>query len=98
MRPGNENPDWIEQNKWTISKNDYWQIGMKITYADSLNRSLKHKQFIRAQKSNHAISKIQSLLLTKSGHENHIHQEYLNATDEVSICKSAQETWNIIIG
>ena len=46
---------------------------MKITYADSLNRSLKHKQFIRAQKSNHAISKIQALLLTKSGHENHIH-------------------------
>jgi hypothetical protein len=70
---------------------------MKVTDVESLDRSLKLKQFIRAYKSNHVISKIQALLSSKSGHGKCMHQEYANVTEEESICKSAQETLNIII-
>jgi hypothetical protein len=78
-------------------KNDYSKGGMKVTDVESLNRSLKLKQFIRAHNSNHVISKIQALISTKSGSGHHLHQEYQNVTDEESICKSAQETLNFII-
>ena len=78
-------------------KNDYSKGGMKLTDVESLDRSLKLKQFIRAHNSNHIISKIQAIISTKSSHGNHIHQEYPNATEEESICKSAQETLSIII-
>jgi hypothetical protein len=78
-------------------KKGYSKGGMKVTDVESLDRSLKLKQFIRAYNSNHIISKIQALLSTKSGHGKCIHQEYPNVTEEESICKSAQETMNIII-
>jgi hypothetical protein len=78
-------------------KNDYSKGGMKVTDVESLNRSLKLKQFIRAHNSNHVISKIQALISTRSGSGHHLHQEYQNVTDEESICKSAQETLNFII-
>ena len=78
-------------------KNEYSKGGMKVTDVESLDRSLKLKQFIRAYNSNHLISKIQALLSTKSGHGKCIYQEYPNVTEEESICKSAQETLNIII-
>jgi hypothetical protein len=78
-------------------KNDYSKGGMKVTDVESLDRSFKLKQFIRAYNSNHVISKIQALLSTKSGHCKCMHQEYANVTEEESICKSAQETLNIKI-
>jgi hypothetical protein len=61
-------------------KNDYSNGGMKVTDVESLDRSLKLKQFIRAHNSNHVISKIQALLSTKSGLGNYIYQEYPNVT------------------
>ncbi len=64
----NENPNGIDQIKGTIMKNEYSKGGMKVTDVESLDRSLKLKQFIRAYNSNHIISKIQALLSTKSGH------------------------------
>jgi hypothetical protein len=75
----------------------YSKDGMKVMDVESLDRSLKLKQFIRAYKPNHVISKIQALLSTKSGHVKGLCQEYPNVTEEESICKSAQETMNIII-
>jgi hypothetical protein len=93
----NENPNGIDRIKRTIMKNDYSKGGMKVTDVESLDRSLKLKQFIRAHNSNHVISKIQAFLSTKSGHEFHMHQEYPKVTEEESVCKSAQETLNIII-
>ena len=78
-------------------KNEYSKGGMKVTDVESLDRSLKLKQFIRAYNSNHIISKIQALLSKKSGDGKCIHQEYQNVTEEESICKSAQETLNILI-
>ena len=85
------NPNGIDRIKRTIMKNDYSKGGMTVTDVESLDRSLKLKQFIRAYKSNHVISKIQALLSTKSGHGKCMHQEYANVTEEESICKSAQE-------
>jgi hypothetical protein len=93
----NENPNGIDRIKRTIMKNEYSKGGMKVTDVESLDRSLKLKQFIRAYNSNHIISKIQAILSTKSGHGKCIYQEYPNVTEEESICKSAQETLNIII-
>jgi hypothetical protein len=55
---------------------------MKVTDVESLNRSLKLKQFVRAYNSNHIISKIQALLSTKTGHDKCILQEYPNVTEE----------------
>jgi hypothetical protein len=93
----NENPNGIDRIKRAIMKNDYSKGGMKVTDVESLDRSLKLKQFVRAFNSNHVISKIQALLSTKSGHDKCIHQEYPKVTEEEAICKSAQETMNIII-
>jgi len=78
-------------------KKGYSKGGMKVTDVESLDRSLKLKQFIRAYNSNHIISKIQALISTKSGHGKCIHQEYPNVTEEESICKSVQETMKTII-
>jgi hypothetical protein len=78
-------------------KNDYSKGGMKVTNVESLDRSLKLKQLLRGYNSNHVISKIQALLSTKSGHCKCIHQEYANVTEEGSLCKSNQETLNILI-
>ena len=93
----NENPNGIDQIKRTIMKNDYSKGGMKVADVESLDRSLKLKQFIRAHNSNHVISRIQDLLSTQSDHGGCMRQEYSNVTEEESICKTAQETLNIII-
>jgi hypothetical protein len=60
----NENQNGIDRIKRAIMKNDFPKGGMKVTDTESLNCSLKLKQFIRANNSNHAISKIQ-MHLTK---------------------------------
>ena len=93
----NENPNGIDRIKRAIMKNDYSKGGMKVTDVESLDRSLKLKQFIRAYNSNHIISKIQALLTSRSGQGNQIQQEYQDVTKEEAICQSAQETLNIII-
>ena len=92
-----DNQNGIDRIKRSIMKNDYSKGGMKVTDIECLNRSLKLKQFFRAQKSNHVISTIQLLTSTKSGQENAIYQEYQTVTKEEPICSSAQETLNIII-
>jgi hypothetical protein len=93
----NENPNGIDRIERAIMKNEYSKGGMKVTDVDSLDRSLKLKQFIRAYNSKHIISKIQALLTSRSGQGNQIQQEYKDVTKEEAICQSAQETLNIII-
>jgi hypothetical protein len=68
-------------------KNEYSKGGMKVTDVESLDRSLKLKQFIRAYKSNHIISKIQALLTARLGQGNQIQQEYQDVTKEEAICQ-----------
>jgi hypothetical protein len=76
-------------------KNSYEEGGMNVTDVECLDRSLKLRQFIRAHGSNHPIAEIQSLIIGNEG--NKFCQEYHNITDKEGICKSAQDTLNIII-
>jgi hypothetical protein len=82
----------VDRIKRSVMKNTFSKGGMKVTDVDSLNRSLKMKQFIRAQKSEHMISKIQTFLTRNED----ILREYKRITDEEAICKTAQETINVI--
>ncbi len=66
-----DNQNRIDRIKRSIMKNDCSKGGMKVTDVESLNRSLKLKQFIRAHNSNHVISKIQALISTRSGSGHH---------------------------
>jgi len=90
-----DNPNGIDRIKRSIMKNDYMKGGMKVTDVECLDRSLKLKQFIRAKNSNHVIATIQSLITSKS--RKPILQEYPRLTEEETICRSAQETLNILI-
>jgi hypothetical protein len=73
-------------------KNNYENGGMKVTDVECLDRSIKLKQFIRAHKSNHIISRFQ-VIATQN---NHISQEYYNITEKEDISRSAQTTLNLI--
>jgi hypothetical protein len=93
----NENPNGIDRIKRSIMKNEYDKGGMKVTDVECLERSLKLRQFIRASSSKHVISRIQNLLTNGNADDHHIRQEYDKVTNSDPICKSAQETLNIII-
>ena len=73
-----DNRNGIDQIKCLIMKNNYSKGGMKVTDVEYLNRSLKLKQFFSAN----SISRIQSFVATKPGHEKCINQEYQTVTDE----------------
>jgi hypothetical protein len=91
-----ENHEGIDRIKRSIMKSDYKDGEMKVTDVDCLNRSLKLRQFIRADNVNHVISRIQTFLTSNSGKRNQILQEYSKITDEEPICQVAQETINLI--
>ena len=82
----------IDRIKRSIMKNCYEMGGLNVTDVESLNKSLKLKQFIRANSSNHVISLIQSELSKSTVLTN----EYDRITTEESICESAQDTMNVI--
>jgi len=88
-----DNPNGIDRIKRSVMKNEHSKGGMRVTDVECLDRSLKLKQFIRAAEANHVISKIQSKLTLHERPQ----QEYFNITNEEAICKTAQETINIII-
>jgi exonuclease III len=87
-----DNPNGIDRIKRSVMKNEYMKGGMRVTDVDCLNRSLKLKQFIRAADANHAISRIQKMVTLHDRPQ----QEYFKLTEEEDICKSAQETINIV--
>jgi hypothetical protein len=82
----------VDRIKRSIMKNKISKGGLNVTDVECLNRSLKLRQFIRAQKSEHVIADIQKYL---TGNIN-ILQEYGKVTKEEAICNSAQETINMI--
>ena len=86
----------VDRIKRTIMKNDYDQGGMKVTDVECLDRSLKLKQFVRADKSNHIIAQLQKLVTNKNGEKELLRQEYADITNNEPICQIAQETINII--
>jgi hypothetical protein len=86
----------VDRIKRSIMKNDYEHGGLKVTDLECLDRSLKLRQFIRANNSNHAISGIQQLVTENGSTTNIIRQEYFNISMDEPVCKSAQETINIM--
>jgi len=92
----NENQNGIDRIKRAIMKNDFPKGGMKVTDTESLNCSLKLKQFIRANNSNHAISKIQMHLTKNPDQSSNLTQEYAKITEDEPICQIAQQTINLI--
>jgi exonuclease III len=92
----NENQNGIDRIKRSIMKNEYSKGGMKVTDIESLNRSLKLKQFIRANNTNHVISKMQKHLSENQEQSTTIIQEYADITEDEPICQSAQSTINLI--
>ena len=88
------NKKGIDRIKRTIMKNDYEMGGIKVTDVECLNKALKTRQFIRASKSNHPISKIQAFL--SSQNDPAIKQEYCEITKDEPICFTAQTTINCI--
>jgi hypothetical protein len=87
-----DNQNGIDRIRRSIMKNSYEEGGMKITDVEALDKALKMRQFIRANKTLHSIRLIQKLLT--SGDQ--LKQEYSIISDEESVTKSAQETINII--
>jgi hypothetical protein len=91
-----DNQNGIDRIKRSIMKNDFSNGGMNVTDVECLNRSLKLKQFIRAQNLNHMIATIQAMCTTKEVFDPQIKQEYAIITEDEPICKTAQETMNLI--
>jgi hypothetical protein len=90
-----DNYKGIDRISRSIMKNNYKQGGMKVTDMECLDKSIKLKQFIRAQSSNHVISKIQDML---SGSQNNkLKQEYCKIIYLEKVSSSAQQTLNLII-
>jgi hypothetical protein len=89
-----DNPNGIDRIKRSVMKNDYSKGGMKVTDVECLDKALKLKQFIRASTSKHPISNIQQHLTSEG---NCLRQEYHKITMEEAICRTSQETMNIII-
>ena len=82
----------IDRIKRSILKNDYGEGGLNITDVECLNKSLKIKQFIRANKSKHPINQIQMYCLEKLGYVGKISMEYEKITKREEITKIAQVT------
>jgi hypothetical protein len=70
-------------------KNEYKMGGLKVTDVECLDRAIKLKQFIRASKSNHAISKIQEFESVTKEETSSLRQEYNLEAVKESICSSA---------
>jgi hypothetical protein len=86
----NDKQNGIDRISRSVMKNDFEEGGMKVTDVECLDRSLKLRQFIRADKSNHVIAKIQALSVRNSNDTATIRQEYHNITEDECICSSAQ--------
>jgi hypothetical protein len=91
-----DNQNGIDRISRKIMKNEYEYGGMKVTDLECLDRSIKLMQLIRAHNSNHIISKIQQMLSEDGGQGVDLKQEYDKITSKEAICKSAQETINIL--
>jgi hypothetical protein len=87
----------IDRIKRSILKNETAEGGLNVTDVECLNRALKLRQYIRANKTNHPIKQIQKYCTEKLGYSvDGIQQEYNKTTKSEAITESAQTTINII--
>ena len=66
----------IDRIKRSVLKNSHEEGGLNITDIDCLNRSLKLRQFMRANRVNHPIRTIQKYCMKKLGYTSTVVQEY----------------------
>ena len=86
----------IYRIKRAVLKNSYEEGGLNIPDLECLNRSLKLRQFIRANKCSHPVSRIQTLCLEKIGYSSKIAQEYYKISEGEEIVRSAMTTINTL--
>lgn len=84
----------IERISRKILKSSYDKGGLNAPDVESLNRSLKLKQFLRSNSVNHPISNLQLILLNNVRYEKSFYQEYSRLVDDDPIIYTSQETIN----
>ncbi len=83
-----KNNKGIDRISRKVMKNDYSKGGLMITDMECLDRALKTRQFIRASKINHPVSKVQAFLTNRNTNDNNLSFEYCYINPEESICCS----------
>jgi hypothetical protein len=91
---GSESDKGIDRIKRSILKDDIAEGGLNITDVESLNSSLKLRQFIRADKSRRPIKLIQGYCMEQIGYSCDIQQEYDKITKREEVMRIAQITIN----
>jgi hypothetical protein len=86
-----KNQNGIDRIKRSVMKNDIKHGGMNMVDIECLDRALKLRQFLRASKSKHVISKIQELLCGKN-----LKRDYYDLAKSEPVCSSAQDSINVM--
>ena len=84
----------IDRIKRSILKNKYMEGGLNVTDIECLDRSLKTRQFVRADKSNHPIKLIQLYCNEMIGQSKALSQGYGKITEREGVTMVAQSTIN----
>ena len=85
----------IDRIKRSILKNKYVEGGLNVTDMECLDRSLKTRQFVRADRSGHPIKSIQLYCIEMLGQNKAIDQGYNKITNSECVTMVAQSTINI---
>ena len=86
----------IDRIKRSVLKNKYVEGGLNVTDIECLDRSLKTRQFVRADKSNHPIKLIQLYCIEIIGQRKAIDQGYAKITENEDVTMIAQSTIGIL--
>ena len=86
----------IDRIKRSILKNKYVEGGLNVTDVECLDRSLKTRQFVRAEQSNHPIKMIQVYCMEEIGGGDVMRQGYSKITDKEGVMMIAQSTINAL--
>jgi hypothetical protein len=87
----------IDRIKRSVLKNEYSEGGLKATDVESMNRALKLRQYIRSNKTNHVISKIQNKCILDSNNRSALQQDFGKISKGEIIVENAQSTIHLII-
>ena len=86
----------IDRIKRSILKNKYEEGGLNVTDIECLDRSLKTRQFLRADKSKHPIKTIQLFCIECLGQQKVVDQGYSKITNKEGVLMIAQSTFNTL--
>ena len=85
----------IDRIKRSILKNKYVEGGLNVTDIECLDRSLKTRQYVRADRSRHPIKSIQQYCIEMIGQNKTIDQGYSKITNIECVTMTAQSTINV---